>query len=181
MSDFKVKFVVRAAIRLERGCLLVIEPRAVKLALAEWAHPVGFLSGSPLFARLSDCPYTVKVRALSYGLGGGEKRLSINSQSPDVTQVAPQVSQVTFQFPVKSLGHSCWPFLFLSCAWLGLAWLAAALPGGLPAGARGLGGRGLAGGWLAGDLPAVVRLGPDRRHTAHSTHSQNSQFVVFLP
>ena len=48
-------------------------------------------------------------------------------------KVTPQVSQVTFQFPVKSLGHSCWPFLFLSCAWLGLAWLAAALPGGLPA------------------------------------------------
>ena len=55
-SDFEVKFVVRAAIRLERGCLLGIEPRAEKLALEEWAHPVGFLSGSPLFARLSDCP-----------------------------------------------------------------------------------------------------------------------------
>ena len=40
MSDFEVKFVVRAAIRLERGCLLGIEPRAVKLALEEWAHPV---------------------------------------------------------------------------------------------------------------------------------------------
>jgi hypothetical protein len=78
MSDFEVKFVVRAAIRLERGCLLGIEPRAVKLALEEWAHPVGFLSGSPLFARLSDCPYTVKVRALSDGLGGGEKGLSRN-------------------------------------------------------------------------------------------------------
>ena len=35
---------------------------------------VGFLSGSPLFARLSDCPYTSKVRALSDGLGGGGKR-----------------------------------------------------------------------------------------------------------
>ena len=39
---------------------------------------VGFLSGSPLFARLSDCPCTVKVRALSDGLGCGEKWLSRN-------------------------------------------------------------------------------------------------------
>ena len=32
-SDFEVKFVVRAAIRLERGCLFGIEPRAVKVSL----------------------------------------------------------------------------------------------------------------------------------------------------
>ena len=78
VSDCEVKFARRAAIRLERGCLLCIGPRAVKLTLEAWAHPAGFLSGSPLFARLSDCPYTAKVRALSGGLGGGEKRLSRN-------------------------------------------------------------------------------------------------------
>ena len=75
MSDFEVKLVARAAIRLERGCLLGIEPRAVKLTLESWAYPVRFLSGSPPFARLSDCPCAVNVRALSGGLGGGEKRV----------------------------------------------------------------------------------------------------------
>ena len=39
--------------------------------------------------------------------------------------------------------------------------------------ARGLNGRGLAGGWLAGDLPAAARLGPGRRHTAH-THKTHT-------
>ena len=86
MSDFEVKFVRRAAIRLERGCLLGIEPRAVKLALEAWAHPVRFLSGSPLFARLSDCPYTAKVRALSGGLGGGEKRVKQKLEDAQVTK-----------------------------------------------------------------------------------------------
>ena len=86
MSDFEVKFVRRAAIRLERGCLLGIEPRAGKLALEEWEHPVGFLSGSPLFARLSDCPYTAKVRALSGGLGGGEKRVKQKLEDAQVTK-----------------------------------------------------------------------------------------------
>ena len=51
MSDFEVKFVRRATIRLERGCLLGIEHRAVKISAGRvWAHPLRFVSGSPLFA-----------------------------------------------------------------------------------------------------------------------------------
>ena len=69
-------------------------------------------------------------------------------------------------FPVTAT----WPFLFLSCAWLGLAWLVAWQPA---CSARGLNSRGLAGGWLAGDLPAEARLGPGRRHTAH-THKTHT-------
>ena len=63
----------------------------------------------------------------------GEKRVKQKLEIARRHKATSQVGQVTFQFPVKSLGHSCWPFLFLSCAWLGLAWLAVALPGGLPA------------------------------------------------
>ena len=47
---------------------------------------VRFLSGSPLFARLSDCPYTAKVRALSDGLGGGEKRVTQKLEDDQVTK-----------------------------------------------------------------------------------------------
>ena len=173
-SDFEVKFVVRAAIRLERGCLLGIEPRAVKLALEEWAHPVGFLSGSPLFARLSDCPATVKVAGSLRRLGGGEKRVT---QKLEIAR--RHTSDATSQssdFPVSC--QVTWPFLLaIPVSFLCLA--GPCLAGGGPAWrpaccARGLGGRGLAGGWLAGDLPAVARLGPGRRHTAHNPHSQNS-------
>ena len=39
MSEFEVKFIARAAIRLERGCLLGIEPRAVERAPPRWAGP----------------------------------------------------------------------------------------------------------------------------------------------
>ena len=86
MSDFEVKFIARAAIRLERGCLLGIEPRAVKLTPEAWAQPASFLRGSPLFARLSDCPCTVKVRALSDGLGGGEKRVTPKLENAKVAK-----------------------------------------------------------------------------------------------
>ena len=167
----------RAAIRLERGCLLVIEPRAGKLALEEWAHPVGFLSGSPLFARLSDCPATVKVAGSLRRLGGGEKRVT---QKLEIAR--RHTSDATSQssdFPVSC--QVTWPFLLaIPVSFLCLAgpYLAGGGPAWRPACcARALGGRGLAGGWLAGDLPAVARLGPGRRHTAHSTHSQNSQFL----
>ena len=114
----------------------------------------------------------------------GEKGYAETKKSPDATQVASQVSQVTFQFPVKSLGHSCWPFLFLSCAWLGLAWLAAALPGGLAGAGPGWLGRALAGGWLPS--PAVTRLGAWRawagglQHTQHTlTNSQRPNPSLF--
>ena len=46
-----------------------------------------FLSDSPLFARLPDCPYTArKVRALSGGLGGGEKRVKQKLENTQVTK-----------------------------------------------------------------------------------------------
>jgi hypothetical protein len=102
-----VKFVRRAAIRLERGCLLGIEPRAGKLALEEWAHPVSFLSGSPLFARLSDCPATVKVAGSLRRLGGGEKRVT---QKLEIAR--RHTSDATSQssdFPVSC--QVTWPFL----------------------------------------------------------------------
>ena len=47
---------------------------------------VRFLSGSPLFARLCDCPYTAKVRALSDGLGGGEKKITQKLEDAQVTK-----------------------------------------------------------------------------------------------
>ena len=86
MSDFEVKFVRRAAIRLERGCLLGIEPRAVKISAGSVGTPVRFRSGSPLFVQLSHCPYTAKVRALSGGLGDGEKRVTHKLEDAQVTK-----------------------------------------------------------------------------------------------
>ena len=66
-------------------------------------------------------------------LGGGEKRVKQKLEIARRHKSGVTSQSSDCQFPFQSLGHSCWPFLFLSCAWLGLAWLAAALPGGLPA------------------------------------------------
>ena len=116
----------------------------------------------------------------------GEKRVKQKLEIARRHKATSQVGQVTFQFPVKSLGHSCWPFLFLSCAWLGLAWwlrpclaggwLSLALAGcGWPwlAGAGpGWLGRALAGGWLPS--PAVARLGAWRAWAGGLQHTQHT-------
>ena len=47
---------------------------------------VRFLSGSPLFARFSDCPYTAKVRTLSDGLGSGEKWVTQKLEDAQITK-----------------------------------------------------------------------------------------------
>ena len=113
-------------------------------------------------------------------LGGGEKR--VKRKLEIARRHKSDVTSRSSDFPVSC--QVTWPFLLaIPVSFLCLA--GPCLAGGGPAWrpaccARGLGGRGLAGGWLAGDLPAVARLGPGRRHTAHSTHSQNSQFDVRL-
>ena len=108
-------------------------------------------------------------------LGGGEKRVKqkLEIARRHKSGATSQSSDWSVSFPVT------WPFLLaIPVSFLCLA--GPCLAGGGPAWrpaccARGLDGRGLAGGWLAGDLPAVARLGPGRRHTAHNPHSQNSQ------
>ena len=107
-------------------------------------------------------------------LGGGEKRVKqkleiarrhtsgVTSQSSDFSSHCDLAIPVSF----LCLAGPC-------LAGVGPAWKPACS-------ARGLNGRGLAGGWLAGDLPAAARLGPGRRHTAHSTHSQNSQLSMSI-
>ena len=107
-------------------------------------------------------------------LGDGEKRVTqkLEIARRHKSDATSQSSDWSVSFPVT------WPFLLVipvSCLCLAGACLAGGGPAWRPACcARGLDGRGLAGGWLAGDLPAAARLGPGRRHTAHSTHSQNS-------
>ena len=148
----------------------------MKLALEAWAHPVGFLSGSPLFARLSDCPAHCQGGGLSQTSRRWREKVKQKLEIARRHKVAPQVSQVTgVSFPVT------WPFLLaIPVSFLCLA--GPCLAGGGPAWrpaccARGLNGRGLAGGWLAGDLPAAARLGPGRRtqHTAH-THKTHKEY-----
>ena len=114
------------------------------------------------------------MRALSDGLGGGEKRVKqkLEIARRHKSGVTSQSSDWSVSFPVT------WPFLLaIPVSFLCLA--GPCLAGGGPAWrpaccARGLDGRGLAGGWLAGDLPAAARLGPGRRHTAHSTHTHKT-------
>ena len=85
-------------------------------------------SGSPLFARLSDCPYTAKVRALSGGLGGGEKRVKQKLEDAQFTKwrhkamwLCDSATSRFFLVPGWALPGGCGLRPCLTGGWLGLA------------------------------------------------------------
>ena len=97
---------------------------------------MGFLGGSPLFVRLSDCPYTAMVRALSGGLGGGEKRVQQKLEDAQVTKwrhkamwLCDSATCRFFLVPGWALPGGCDPaWLAAGWAW---PWLAGPGPGWL--------------------------------------------------